>query len=118
MLYFQLDKKENISQKAKESMIDIHGEKIIKAWLDKNEFQRRKLMLEGDMAGFSAEVRQAADDFVNKKRKGVAAKKMPEGKVAEAVNTIISLEAVENSLKTATKEYDFYNEVVEKIKQI
>lgn len=101
-----------ITKKAKEEMIDVHGQKYLKAWLDRIQYTKKLDDLNKDWELVVPEARERVESFIDQRLGNPEGKMVPENEIAHAVNIRLAIDTVTQNLKNAEVEFDFFEEVI------
>jgi len=114
----QLINKSYVTRKAKKEMIDVHSQKYIKAWLDKIQYKEKIDELTKDYNLLSPEAKQRVDSFVDRRLAQPEGEMLPEAEIQHAVAVKLGLDTVTQNYKSSCTEFDFYERIINLIKNI
>lgn len=113
-ILFGLDRKA-VTRKAKKNMVDIHSEKVLKAWLDKNELERKLREVTSEVSAYSKQKIKEAEAFIKDRATNGGD---PKEGMTELVARLIGKQALEEQMRQATLQYDFFVDVVMTLKKL
>ena len=113
-ILFDLDRKA-VTRKAKNNMVDIHSEKVLKAWLDKNELERKLREVASEIGAYSEKKIKDAEAFIKDRATNGGD---PKEGMTDLVAKLIGKKALEDQMRQATLQYDFFVDVVMTLKQL
>jgi hypothetical protein len=113
-ILFDLNRKA-VTKKARNNMVDIHSEKVLKSWLDKNELERKLREVTAEIASYSKQKIKDAEGFIKARAEDGA---NPKEGMSDLVAKLIGKQALEDQMRQATLQYDFFVDVVMTLKKL
>lgn len=107
-----------VTRQAKKEMINIHSQKYLKAWLDKDQYQEKLVSLKKEWDEIAVDVKERVENFVGERKKNPEGAIIPPEELQKAVNIKIGLDTVEDSYKHSCAEFDFFMMIIEKLQNI
>lgn len=113
-ILFPLDRKA-VTKKAKQNMVDIHSEKVLKSWLDMNDLERKLREIDCEIAMSSKAKVKEAEAFIKENSKVGAT---PQEGMTELVAKLIGKRGLGEQMRRSSLEYDFFVDVVLTLKKL
>lgn len=108
----------SVTRRAKKDMIDVHSQKYLKAWIDKTQYAEKARDLQKDYNLLSDEMKEKVEEYVNKRLNNPSGEMIPDAEIAQAVTTKMGLDTMYQEVKRAEMEFQFFDEVIQKLKTL
>lgn len=107
-----------VTKKAKQEMIDIHSQKLIKAWLDVDQYTEKEASLQADFDLLSDDNKKRVEAFMEKRIANPQGDMLPEGDIAQAVAIKMGLDTMSGEKRKAKMEFEFFTKVIGQLKTL